>query len=174
MHLHRLIIFATFALPTSHVAGQTADMSFNPNGYLSERYATETPEDNNTGGIKTEKVTISGNDYTKYMSEHGTLYIQKTERPDSDPEIYLRCGKGFINPDEYVEHRIALEKGLTQRISVDISFASNIIVKRCGGIVRGLTSPAGEIGVTYKDKKGRSHKIFNRMLQPNLGIQSEF
>lgn len=174
MHTVRPIILVLLFLQSRNISAQSTSMDFSPNGYLSEKFA-QTPATAGHGVTVTE-VNIGGGRFTRYAHEQGALYVERLERLDADPKVFLDCKSYLDNPKERVEHRIALEKEITASVSIDLTLVSDVIISRCDGRIHGMTPSVNplELGVRIKKKGGGSYRIFNRMLQPNLGFQTEF
>jgi len=159
--------------PTNLVAQIGTQMDFSPHGYLSEKYSSESTAGANA--IKISEVNLGGSGYVKYEHKLGTLYVEKVTRPDVDPKIKLHC-IGLDNQVEVKEQRITVERSITDDVSVDLSLVTNLFMSRCDGEILGMSPAVNplEIGVKVKSKDGQYYRIFNRMLKPNIGFQTEF
>jgi hypothetical protein len=166
-------VFVSTMLAT-HTHAQTTAMDFSPDNYLSGKYASSpaAPLD----GVSVSEIDIGGRMYTTYQHASGTLFVEKLTRPDADPRVFLECESMLDNSRVRQEQRITFEKPIAPAVSVDLSLVTEAIVSRCSGQIHGISPSRDplEFGVRIKNKDGSSYRIFNRMLKPNIGFQTEF
>jgi hypothetical protein len=133
--------------------------------------------------ISPSVVTIKGVDYLRLEAASGTLYVPKVDRVTPEGLERGLCSSSFRPADVETATVSAVALEITRSVQAYAKLVVETIHQRCDGTAStpAKLTPTGdlEIGVT-KRRPGRhrgperTFTIFNRRLQPNIGVRSDF